>query len=44
MPKDLEEELTIDLEEDLEDAERIEEEEVFFGGPGKAPARKRKER
>jgi len=44
MPKDLEEELTIDLEEDLVDAERIEEEEVFFGGPGKAPARKRKER
>lgn len=46
MPNKLEEEeeLTFDEEEDLADANRIEEEEVFFGGHEKAPARKRKER
>jgi len=42
--EDLEETLNFDEDEGPGDAERIEEEEVFFGGRGKATPKKRKER
>jgi hypothetical protein len=43
-PKDLKVPLSFDEEEDLRDAERIEEEELFFGEREKAPSKKRRER
>lgn len=43
-PKDLKVPLSFDGEEDLRDAERIEEEELFFGEREKAPSKKRRER
>jgi len=42
--QDLKVPLSFDEEEDLRDAERIEEEELFFGEREKAPSKKRRER